>query len=206
MTAKPFTLQGFVNADPGHAIEAQISKLRATPGCRIVGVVELERFQLNRPDDADADPTVLLRISDLELAKGGDQEAQLRLAMQALHLHRTAGGTLTEDGDIELAQATLDKLPEKVSVFESARLRAAFEALVDRVTGLSKNTRHNDGDLRRELRKLADLGQKALAGEQLTIDGTGKVPAKKTRVPAPVDLDAAIAAIPDDVVPTGAPA
>lgn len=201
MTNKAFTLSGFVPADPGHAIEAQIAKLRAQPGCRVVGIVELERYQVNKPDDADSEPTVLLRISDLEIAKG-EQEALLRSSMTALHLHRTAGGTLTEDADVELAQATLDKLPDLVSTFESARLRAAFEALVSRISGLAKNTRHNDGDLRREMKKLADLGVAALAGEQLTIDGTGKRPAKSS-VPAPIDLDAAIAAIPDDAL--GAP-
>jgi hypothetical protein len=179
------------------AIEAQIGKLRAQPGCRVVGVVEIERFQINQMDDADTDPTVLLRLSQLELAKG-EQEALLRQSMLALHLHRTAGGTLTEDADVSLAQDTLDKLPDLVSTFESARLRAAFQALVDRVTGLSKNTKHNDGDLRRELKKLADLGARALAGEQLTIDGTGKMPAKSS-VPV-VDLEQAIAAIPDESV------
>lgn len=187
------------------AIDAQIAKLRAKPACKVVGIVEIERYQVNQPDDADTDPTVLLRLSQLELAKG-EQEALLRSAMLALHMHRTAGGTLTEDADVELAQATLDKLPDLVSTFESARLRAAFEALVDRVTGLSKNTKHNDGDLRRELRKLADLGVRALAGEQLTIDGTGTIPARKTPVPV-VDLVEAAAAIPDSEAATvGAPA
>lgn len=205
MSTKAFTLSGFVPADPGHAIEAQISRLRAKPGCRLVGIVELERYQVNKPDDADAEPTVLLRISDLEIAKG-EQEALLRQSMQALHLHRTAGGTLTEDADVELAQATLDKLPDLVSTFESARLRAAFEALVDRVTALSKNTKHNDGDLRRELKKLADIGVRALAGEQLTIDGTGTLPPRKSSVPV-VDLEAAVSAIPDSEAATaGAPA
>lgn len=200
-----FTLSGGarIRGAVSDAIDAQIRRLRDQPGCRVVGVVEVERYQVNQPDDAETEPTVLLRLSQLELAKGTDQEAQLRLAMQALHLHRTAGGTLTEDGDVELAQNTLDNLPDLVSAFESARLRAAFEALVDRVTGLAKNTRHNDGDLRRELKKLADLGVRALAGEQLTIDGTGKRPAKKSAVPV-VDLDAAIRAVPDDAV--GAPA
>ena len=178
-----FTLSGRVRATAGDAIDAQIARLRAKPGCKVVGVVEIERYQVNQPDDADTDPTVLLRLSQLELAKG-EQEALLRQAMLALHLHRTAGGTLTEDADISLAQDTLDKLPDLVSTYESARLRAAFEALVDRVTGLAKNTRHNDGDLRRELKKLADVGVRALAGEQLTIDGTGKLPAKSS-VPAP---------------------
>lgn len=196
------SFSGRLTADPSRALESQIAKLRGQPGCKVVGVVEIERYQINQPDDAEADPTVLLRISDLELAKG-EQEALLRQAMLALHLHRTAGGTLTEDSDIELAQATLDKLPDLVSTYESARLRAAFEALVDRVSALAKNTRHNDGDLRRELKKLSDLGVRALAGEQLTIDGTGKRPAKKSPVPV-IDLDAAIAAIPDDAV--GAPA
>lgn len=201
-----FQLSGRVRATAGDAIDAQISRLRAQPGCRVVGIVEVERYQLNKPDDADTDPTVLLRLGALELAKGGDQEAQLRLAMQALHLHRTAGGTLTEDGDVELAQNTLDKLPDLVSTFESARLRAAFEALVDRVTSLAKNTKHNDGDLRRELKKLADTGAKALSGEQLTIDGTGpKSPPRKAPVPAKKDpLD--VSGIPDSEAPTDGPA
>lgn len=203
MTNKAFTLSGFVNADPGHAIEAQIGRLRAQPGLRLVGIVELERYRVIKDDDAEADPTIVLRISDLELAKG-EQEALLRSSMTALHLHRTAGGTLTEDADIQLAQDTLDKLPDLVSTFESARLRAAFEALVARINGLAKNNRHNDGDLRRELKKIVDLGLRALAGEQLTIDGTGKMPAKSSVPAPPIDLEAAIAAIPDDAV--GAPA
>jgi hypothetical protein len=178
-------------------------RLRAQPGCRVVGIVEVERYQLNKPDDADADPTVLLRLSQLELAKGADQEAQLRLAMQALHLHRTAGGTLTEDGDVELAQNTLDNLGDKVSVYESARLRAAVEYIEAQLRGLAANNKHNDGDLRRELKRLAAKVTAALAGEQLTIDGTGTVPPRKASVPV-VDLDAAINAIPDNAV--GAPA
>lgn len=190
------SFSGRLNADPLHALQSQITRLRAKPGCKLMGVVEIERYQINQPDDSDAEPTVLLRISDLEIGKG-EQEALLRSAMLALHLHRTAGGTLTEDADIELAQDTLDKLPDLVSVHESARLHAAFEFLVDRVTGLSKNTRHNDGDLRRELKKLADLGVKALAGEQLTIDGTGKPSAKKAPMPAAKDpLD--VSGIPDN--------
>lgn len=202
MSDNSISFSGRLNADPLHALQSQLGRLRAQPGCKLMGVVEIERYQINQPDDSEAEPTVLLRISDLEIAKG-EQDALLRQSMVALHLHRTAGGTLTEDADVELAQNTLDKLPDLVSTFESARLRAAFEALVDRVTGLAKNTRHNDGDLRRELKKLADLGVRALAGEQLTIDGTGKLPPRKTSVPV-VDLDAAIAAIPDDAV--GAPA
>ena len=199
-----FTLSGGtrIRGAVSDAIDSQIAKLRAQPGCRVVGVVELERYQLNAPDDADAEPTVLLRLSSLELAKSSDQDALLRQTMQALHLHRTAGGTLTEDGDVELAQATLDKLPDLVSTHESARLHAAFEFLVDRITGLAKNTRHNDGDLRRELKKLADTGQRALAGEQLTIDGTGPKATRKAPVPAKKDpLD--VSGIPDNAVPAG---
>lgn len=200
-----FTLSGGarIRGAVGDAIDAQISKLRAKPGCRVVGVVEIERHQINQPDDAETEPTVLLRLSQLELAKSTDQEELLRQAMLALHLHRTAGGTLTEAADISLAQDTLDKLPEKVSVYESARLHAAFSYAADRVAGLAANNKHNDGELRRELKKLSAQLSAALAGEQLTIDGTGKLPARKAPVPA-VDLDAAIAAIPDDAV--GAPA
>jgi hypothetical protein len=164
-------------------IDSQMAKLRTQPGCRIVGVVEIERYQLNKPDDAESDPTVLLRLVALELAKSTEQDAVLRSAMLALHLHRTAGGTLTEDADVELAQDTLDKLPDLVCVHESARLHAAFEYLVDRISGLAKNTKHNDGELRQELKKLADLGVKALAGEQLTLDGTGTL-TRKAPVPA----------------------
>lgn len=195
-----FTLNGPGNrprtaiAEP---IESQIARLRANPGCRVVGIVEIERYREIRDDDAEVDPTVVLRMSALELAKGADQEAQLRLAMQALHLHRTAGGTLTEDGDVELAQKTLDNLGDKVSVYESARLRAAVEYVEVQLRGLAANNKHNDGDLRRELKKLTARVTAALAGEQLTIDGTSTMPAKKAPVPV-VDLDAAIAAIPDD--------
>lgn len=167
----------------GDSIDAQIVKLRANPGCRVVGVVEVERYQVNQPDDAETDPTVLLRLSSLELAKSTEQDALLRQAMAALHMHRTAGGTLTEDGDLKFAQDTMDKLPDLISIEESARLHAAFSYAATRVAGLAANNKHNDGDLRRELKKLADLGVKALAGEQLTLDGTGTL-ARKAPVPA----------------------
>lgn len=194
-----FTLSGGarIRGAVSDAIDSQIPKLRAQPGCRIVGVVELERYQINQPDDGEAEPTVLLRLSALELAKSTEQDALLRQAMAALHLHRTAGGTLTEDGDVELAQDTLDKLPDLVSTHESARLHAAFEYLVHRVEGLSKNNAHNDGTLRRELKKLAETGVRALAGEQLTIDGTGPKATRKAPVPSKKDpFD--VSGIPDD--------
>lgn len=201
-----FTLAGGarIRGAVGDAIDAQIVKLRERPGCRIVGVVEIERHSVLAPDDADTEPTVNLRLSALELAKSTEQDALLRQAMAALHMHRTAGGTLTEDGDVELAQDTLDKLPDLVSTHESARLHAAFTYAADRVRGLAANNKHNDGDLRRELRKLSAQLAAALEGEQLTIDGTGtKTPPRKAPVPAKKDpLD--ISGIPDEVR-TGAP-
>lgn len=196
MSTKPISLSGFLNAEPGRALEAQINRLRGNPGVRVIGVVELERHKIEVPDAADEDPTVHLRISGLELAKG-EQEHLLRDAMVGLHLNRTASGTLTEDGDVELAQDTLERLPDRVTNVESARLRAALEYVVHRVEGLAKNNAHNDGTLRRELKKLAELGVAAITGEQLTLDGEYKgKPARKAPVPVVKD-PLSIADIPD---------
>lgn len=106
-------------------LEGWVLPLYATPGKRIVGVIELAHVERTQPaPDADKEPSVKLRITHLEIAND-EQENILREAMKALHLHRTAYGTLDEDGELQLSQGTLERTGGMLHAVEAARLRAA---------------------------------------------------------------------------------
>lgn len=106
-------------------IEAYIGQLYATPGKRLLGVIELQRVERVEPDPgADSEASVKVRMSALEIANP-EQEETLREALRALHLHRTAYGKLTEDGDVELAEHTLERTAGMLHAVESARYRVA---------------------------------------------------------------------------------
>lgn len=108
------------------AIEGIAKALYLRPGIRVVGIVELAHVERTEPaPDEDKDPTVKLAIKHLEIANG-DQEEPLRKAMRALKVGRTAYGTLTEDGDIELSKETLRLTGDLLVSVEAARLRAAI--------------------------------------------------------------------------------
>jgi hypothetical protein len=72
--------------------------------------------------DTEIEPTVKVRITSLEVGRE-DQEHALRDAMRALYLHRTASGTLTEDGEIELSKRTIEMTGGMLHAIEAARLR-----------------------------------------------------------------------------------
>lgn len=120
-------IEGKPAAAAASGLEPWIGPLYHTPSKRVLGVVELahvERVQV--APDADKEPSVKLRITHLEIARE-EQEDALREALAALHLHRTAYGTLNEDGDLELSESTIERTGGRLHAVEAARLRAAVQ-------------------------------------------------------------------------------
>lgn len=137
-------------------VEAYISGLYATPGKRIVGVIELEHVERTEPaPGADREPSVKVRMSALEIANP-DQEDQLRAALRALHLHRTAMGKLTEDGDIELSEVTLERCGGMLHAIEAARLRTAVAHWQDYIRGVLHLKNPSVIELQHELATIGD--------------------------------------------------
>ena len=118
-------LDSKTSANAAAGLEPYIGQLYATPGKRVVGVIEMAHVERTQPaPDSDKQPSVKLKITHLELANP-EQEEALREAMRALFLHRTAQGTLGEDGEIELTERTLERTGGLLHAVEAARLRAA---------------------------------------------------------------------------------
>lgn len=153
------------SAAAGSGLEPWVQPLYSVPSKRVVGVVELVHVLRTQPaPEADKEPEVRLRISQLEIARE-EQEPAVREAMAALHLHRTAYGTLNEDGDLELSQRTLELAGGRLHAIEAARLRAAVQhwwTYARHVAALGDD-KHTVTSLREELQTIADGLGAALA-------------------------------------------
>lgn len=137
-------------------IESYIGQLYATPGKRLLGVIELEHVERTEPaPGADREASVRVRMSALEIANP-DQEDTLRQALAALHLHRTAYGKLTEDGDVELANSTLERCAGMLHAIESSRLRTAVTHWQQYARGVHMLANPSVTELRNELQTIAD--------------------------------------------------
>jgi hypothetical protein len=138
-------LDGQPSAAARAALEPYAEQLYANQGLHLVAVVEMAHLERTEPaPDAQRERTVRVRITGMEVARG-EQERALREAQRALHLHRTAYGSLTEHGDVELSQRTLELTAGELHAVEAARLRAAalnwqgyLTKLLGRSGGLSK--------------------------------------------------------------------
>ena len=148
----------------GDALAPHAQRLYATPGMRIIGVVELAHVERTEPaPDEDKEPSVKLRITHLELANA-EQEAVLREAQRALYLHRTAQGTLGEDGDIELARHTLAATGNRLTAIEAARLHVALQHWADYGRRVLNTHNVTVAEMRHELDAIVAGLDLALAG------------------------------------------
>ena len=123
-------IEGKPSAAAANALGRHAEALYHTDGARRIGVVELARTAIMSPDPGeDKDPSVSLRIAGLEIASP-EQEDYLRQAMLALHLHRTAAGTLDQEG-LVLSPRTLELTAGSLDGAEAARLRVGVTHWAD---------------------------------------------------------------------------
>jgi len=150
-------IEGKIGGQAADAIEPHARDIYNQPGCRIIGIVELAHVERTEPaPDSDKSPSVKLRISALEIP-AREQAGALREAMRALHLHRTAAGTLTDDGDIELSQQTMRQTAGLLSELENARLRAGLQHWTDYARSVATTVKPlSASELRHELQTVVD--------------------------------------------------
>jgi hypothetical protein len=108
-----------------------VTKLYNDLGTHVMVIAELASVERTEPANAeDRKPSVKIAIKAIEVAHG-EQDEQLRKAMRALYVHRSATGTIDEHFDMHLAQDVIENLGEVVSLAETARLRAALDLIAD---------------------------------------------------------------------------
>lgn len=155
-----------ISATASAALEPHVTALYAKPGMRLMGIIELAHVERTQPaPDSDKTPSVKVKITHLEIPNT-EQEGAVREAQRALCLQRTAIGTLTADGQIELSQETLRLTGGLLTDIECARLRAALKHWADyaaRVAGAGGLT---ISEIRHELDTVADGLHAALHNAQ----------------------------------------
>ncbi|WP_304452853.1 hypothetical protein [Nocardiopsis sp. YSL2] len=137
------------------ALEPYVAKLYTTPGLRIMAIVELKQDDKNSPaPDSEAGLWVKARIASVEVARP-EQEDTIREAQRALFLQRTATGTLTEDGQVELAEQTLALTGGMLHAIEAARLTASMKHWGAYIRRVNRTEQLTMTELRHELDTVA---------------------------------------------------
>ena len=140
-----------------HASEAlalHAGPMFAKLGATRMAIVELRSVLRAEPaPDEEKEQGVTVRITSLEIANP-DQEESLRQALGALHVHRTAYGTLTEDSDIELAASTLERTAGEVNAIEAARLNVAIDRWTEHGRRILSQQKITMPEMRREFDQL----------------------------------------------------
>ncbi|MER6892007.1 hypothetical protein [Streptomyces halstedii] len=136
-------IEGKVGGSAAAALEPHARPLYDRPGVRLLAIVELAHVERVQPaPDSDKSASVKLRISGMEIPSR-DQEGAIREAMRALYVQRTAMGTIEEDGEIVLTEATLKRTAGLLVEIELAKLRAGlrhWEQYARRVTRVEQLT------------------------------------------------------------------
>jgi len=113
-------------------LDIHSSALYATLGTHRLAIMEfasVERTQMAPDEDKEA--TVTVRIQQMEIADEKQSDA-LRNTLAALHLQRTAHGTLTEDGDVAMSQNVIEGCAGDVNLAAAVRMQIAVEQLRDK--------------------------------------------------------------------------
>lgn len=109
------------------ALNDLIHMLYASPGKRIVGVVELAHIERAEPAPGeDKDASVTMQIKAIEIARG-EQEHHLRQAMAALYRHRTVSGTIDDELQPKLSDRTIELTGGVLDAVEAARLKVVCD-------------------------------------------------------------------------------
>lgn len=152
------------------ALTPHANALFAALGSNRMAVIELRSVERAEPaPDEDKERAVKVRIALLEVANA-DQEETLRRALRALHLHRTAYGTLTEDQELELSKATLADTAGELSHIESARLRALIDHWTRYANQALLSSKLTEAEVRSEMRKVVDAMRDAIYGRVADLD------------------------------------
>lgn len=115
----------------GNAVIPLVAKLYNELGTHVMVIAELASVERTEPANAeDRKPSVKIAIKAIEVAHG-EQDNELRKAMRALYIQRSATATLDEHFDLRLSQDVIENLGEVVSLAETARLRAALDLIAD---------------------------------------------------------------------------
>jgi hypothetical protein len=139
------------------------------PGRGWIVIAEVQQVERTEPaPNADKDRSVTMRITSCEVPTG-DQEHSVREVMRALFVERTATGTLTEDGELQLAKQTIKDAAGITQLHAIARLSAGIHHWQQYVARVCGNQKLTAGELRHELDAIRD-GLAAISQRQLTLD------------------------------------
>jgi hypothetical protein len=137
------------------ALQPHIRGIYDRPGASLLFVGEARHIERTQPaPDADGDPKVTVRITHMEIPNR-DQEGAIREAMRALHLQRTAQGTLDEEGQLQLAQGTLKRISGLLHEVEVARLRAGLNHWVQYAARVNSNSKLTVTEMQHEVEMIA---------------------------------------------------
>ncbi|MFG2976252.1 hypothetical protein ACGFYY_25130 [Streptomyces sp. NPDC048331] len=90
-------LDSKILTDVAEALEPHADQMFKQRKGRWIAVVELAHVERTEPGpDEEKNPTVKLRVTDLEIAAGAVYEDEVRRLMRELYQRRTADGTLDE--------------------------------------------------------------------------------------------------------------
>ncbi|MFJ6935721.1 hypothetical protein [Streptomyces sp. NPDC101132] len=90
-------LDSKILTDVAEALEPHASEMFKQRQGRWVAVIELAHVERVQPGpDEDKDPSVKLRVTDLEIAPTAAFENEIRQLLRDLHQRRTSEGTLDE--------------------------------------------------------------------------------------------------------------
>lgn len=157
-----------ISGAPGSAaasgLAPHIDDMYKHPGKRVVVIGELRHVEMTVPiEDTEKEPSVKLALTELEVATG-DLERLVREALEALHMRRTASGTLTEHGDVRMAESRLQQLGGEINAIEAARLTIAVKGLRETAVAVLTDPNANTGQLRHGIRRLIDRFDRVING------------------------------------------
>jgi hypothetical protein len=160
-------IAGTAGASAIAGLAPYVDDLYDHPGKRVIIIGELRHVEKTVPiDDTEREPSVKLMLTELEVASGNKEEP-VRDALVALYQHRTAHGTLTEHGDVQIAEATLRSFGGDVHAIEAARLGVAIKVLREHAVDLLANPDISTGQLRNNLRKLINRFDTVMQGGEV---------------------------------------
>lgn len=160
-------IAGAVGASAAAGLTPYIDDLYKHPGKRVLAIVELRHVEKTEPiADTEREPSVKLAVTELEVA-AGDKEDPVREALQALYVHRTAHGTLTEHGDVQIAESTLRTFGGDLHAIESARLGVSIKVLREQAMSILSSPEASVGQLRADIRRLVNRFDTVMGGGEV---------------------------------------